>query len=136
MVWVNNPSGWSRRSSVVRGYQAKNSGWEAPHGCLQMWSKHVCGLSITFPQKSGSKQERPTLDNETSSGYKTLPMLFLWVFLRTCSCCKTWPFLVFRTAKEDPEEDPCDGWSFENLPFHRGLLAGMPCDVSPLNIES
>ena len=73
----------------VRGYQTKNSRQEAPHGCLQMWSKHVCGLSVTLPQKSGSRQERPTLENKTGSGYKTFPMLFLWVFLKTGSCCKT-----------------------------------------------
>ena len=34
----------------VGGYQAKNSGQEAPHGCLQTWPKHVCGLSVTFLQ--------------------------------------------------------------------------------------
>ena len=98
--------------------------------------KHVCGLSVTFLQKSGSKQERPTLENETGSGYKTLPMLFLWVSLKTSSCCKTWPFLVLSAEKEDPEEDPCDGWPFRDLPFYQGLLVGVPCDVSPLNIES
>ena len=120
----------------VEGHEAKNSRQEAPHGCLQMWSKHVCGLPVTFLQKSGSKQERPTLENKADSGYKTPPMLFLWVSLKTSSCCKTWPFLVLSTKKEDPEEDPCDGWSVRDLPFHRGLLMDMPCDVSLLNIES
>ena len=62
-------------------------------------------------------------------------MLFLGVSLKTGSCCKTWPFLVLLTEKEDPEEDPCGGWPFGDLPFHQGLLAGMPCDVSPLSME-
>ena len=100
-----------------------------------MWPKHVHGLSVTFLQKSGSKQERPTLGNETSSGYKTLSLLFLWVSLKTGSCCKTWPFPVLSTEKEDPEEDPCGGWSLGNLPFHRGLPADVLCKVNPLSME-
>ena len=100
-----------------------------------MWPKHVHGLSVTFLQKSGSKQERPTLENETSLGYKALPMLFLWVSLKTGSCCKTWPFLVLLTKKEDPEEDPCGGWSLGDLPFHQGLPTDVPCKVNPLSME-
>ena len=99
-----------------------------------MWPKHVLDLSVTFLQKSGSKQERPTLENKTGSGYKTLSMLFLWVSLKTSSCCKTWPFLVLWTKKEDPEEDPCGGWSLGDLPFHQGLKKIRTACVLPISV--
>ena len=57
-------------------------------------------------------------------------MLFLWVSLKTGSCCKTWPFLVLLTKKEDPEEDPCGGWSLGDLPFHQGLPTDVPRKVN------
>ena len=62
-------------------------------------------------------------------------MLFLWVSPKTGSCCKTWPFLVLLTEKEDPEEDPCGGWSLGDLPFHQGLPADVLCKVNPLSME-
>ena len=62
-------------------------------------------------------------------------MLFLWISLKTGSCCKTWPFLVLSTEKEDPEEDPCGGWSLGNLLFHRGLPADVLCKVNLLSMK-
>ena len=39
------------------------------------------------------------------------------------------------TKKEDPEEDPCGGWSLGDLPFHRGLPTDVLCKVNLLSME-
>ena len=61
-------------------------------------------------------------------------MLFLWVSLKSGSCCKTWSFIALWTEKEDPEEDPCGGWSLRDLPFHRGLLVDVTRNIIPLSM--
>ena len=123
--------GWPRHSSVVLGATRPKIPGRKHHmvACKHGLNMSVASLIPSFGNLEANKRGQHSR-TKPSQAIKLSPCFSYGFFSRPALAVK-----LGLSEKGDPEEDPCGGWPSGDLPFYRGLLADMPCNIIPLSME-